>query len=142
MARPKVWGGWDIKNLDCFSKSLAAKLSWRLISSENLWTSVSKRKYIDPLIIVDCIKLSQKTSKNSSVVSKAMVASVKIIEKGLAWSVGDGTQIRLGRDPWIGCTDIFPLSQGLVLALKDRGLYTLNQVANPRACSIWSQGWI
>eukprot|EP00253_Pinus_taeda_P026324 PITA_26324 len=106
VARPKEWGGWGIKIIDCFSKSLAAKLSWRLISSENLWTSVSKRKYIDSLTTLDWIRLP------------------------------------LGRDPWIGCTEIFSLSQGLVSALKDRGLYTLNQVDDPRASSIWSQGWI
>lgn len=71
-----------------------------------------------------------------------MVASVKVIEKGLALSVGDGTQIRLGRDPWIGCTESFSLSQGLVSTLKDRGLFTLNQVADPRVSTVWSQGWI
>ncbi len=36
----------------------------------------------------------------------------------------------------------FSLSQGVVSALKDRGLYTLNQVADPRGSTIWSQGWI
>eukprot|EP00253_Pinus_taeda_P017522 PITA_17522 len=141
IARPKEWGGWGIKNLACFSQSLAAKLAWRLNSNENLWTSVSKRKYIDPLSTLDWIRLPQKSSKNSSVIWKVVVASVNIIEKGLAWSVGDGIQIRLGRDPWIGCSERFSLSQGLVLALKDRGLYTLNQVVDPRASTIWSQGW-
>ena len=49
IARPKEWGGWGIKNLNDFSNSLAAKSGWRLISSENLWTRVVKRKYIDPM---------------------------------------------------------------------------------------------
>jgi len=55
-----------------------------------------------------------------------VVASVNIIEKGLAWSVGDGSQIRLGRDPWIGCSERFSLSQGLVAVLKEKGQFTLN----------------
>lgn len=71
-----------------------------------------------------------------------MIASVNIIEKELAWYVGDGTQIRLGRDPWIGCSEGFHLSQDLVAFLKDRGLFTLNQIADPRASSIWNQGWL
>lgn len=103
---------------------------------------MTKRKYIDPLPTLDWIRQPQKSSKNSSVVWKAVIASVHIIEKGLAWYVGDGTQIRLGRDPWIGCYEGFTLSQGLVEALKDKGLYTLNQVADPRASSIWNQGWL
>eukprot|EP00253_Pinus_taeda_P019452 PITA_19452 len=53
VARPKEWGGWGIKNLQCFSQSLAAKLAWRLISFDNLWTTVTKRKYIDPLSTTD-----------------------------------------------------------------------------------------
>jgi len=76
------------------------------------------------------------------VVWKAVIASVNIIKKGLAWYVGDGTQIRLGRDPWIGCSEGFHLSQDLVAFLKDRGLFTLNQIADPRASSIWNQGWL
>ena len=36
VARPKEWGGWGIKNLQCFSQTLAAKLAWRLISFDNL----------------------------------------------------------------------------------------------------------
>lgn len=120
VARLKDWGGWGIKNLACFSQCLAAKIIWRLISTENLWTSVSKRKYIDPLSMLDWIRLPQKPSKNSSVVWKAVFSSVKFIEKGLAWSLGAGTQIRLGRDPWIGCSERLSLSQGLVSALKDR----------------------
>lgn len=70
-----------------------------------------------------------------------MVASVNIIEKGLTWSVGDGTHIRLGRDPWIGCSEGFSLSQGFVSTLKHKGPYNLNQVANPQASTIWSPGW-
>jgi len=141
VARPKEWGGWGIKNLQCFSQSLAAKLAWRLISFDNLWTTVTKRKYIDPLSMTDWIRLPSKTCNHSSVVWKAVASSVNIIEKGLAWSVGDGTQIRLGRDPWIGCSERFSLSQGLAEVLKEKGLLTLNQVADPRTTSIWNQGW-
>eukprot|EP00253_Pinus_taeda_P010170 PITA_10170 len=99
VARPKEWGGWGIKNLQCFSQSLAGKLAWRLISFDNLWTSVTKRKYIAPLSTIDWIRLHIKTCKHSSVVWKSVVVSINIIEKGLAWSMGDGSQIRLGRDP-------------------------------------------
>jgi len=142
IARPKEWGGWGIKNLACFSQSLAVKLAWRIITMENLWTVVIKRKYIDPLTTLDWIRMPHKSSKNSSVVWKAVVVSVNIIEKGLAWLVGDGTQVRLGQDPWIGCPEGFTLSQGLVTDLKDRGLFTLNQVVDPGASSIWNQGWL
>eukprot|EP00253_Pinus_taeda_P031126 PITA_31126 len=48
IARPKEWGGWGIKRIPDFSLSLAAKSGWRLISMDNLWTRVIKRK--DPWV--------------------------------------------------------------------------------------------
>lgn len=36
IAKPKKWGGWGIKRLDLFSKALAAKLCWQLISTNSL----------------------------------------------------------------------------------------------------------
>eukprot|EP00253_Pinus_taeda_P025385 PITA_25385 len=53
IARPKAWGGWGIKRLPDFSLSLAAKSGWRLITMENLWTKVIRRKYIDPCPLED-----------------------------------------------------------------------------------------
>ena len=38
IARPKALGGWGIKNTSFFAKDLAAKLGWRLISTQSLWT--------------------------------------------------------------------------------------------------------
>eukprot|EP00253_Pinus_taeda_P030027 PITA_30027 len=46
IAKPKSWGGWGIKRLDLFSKALAAKLGWQLITSNSLWSRVVQLKYI------------------------------------------------------------------------------------------------
>ena len=140
--RPKEWGGWGIKNLLSFSKSLAAKLAWRLISTESLWVLVIKRKYISQGSVLDWVCSPLKSSKNASVVWKVIVASVQTIEQGLAWNVGDGTQVRLGCGPWVGCSDRFSLSRELVTFLNGRGLYTLSQVANLRSSSFLKQGWL
>eukprot|EP00253_Pinus_taeda_P015079 PITA_15079 len=85
IARPKEWGGWGIKNLHDFSISLAAKSGWRLITSENLWTRVVKRKYIDPMPLEEWIKNTNKKGRHFSVIWKATVEAFKIIEQGLAW---------------------------------------------------------
>lgn len=71
-----------------------------------------------------------------------MVASVKTIEQGLAWNVGDGVHVRLGRDPWVGCSENYVLSQDLIAYLNDRSFLTLNQVVNYRNSSLWRQGWL
>eukprot|EP00253_Pinus_taeda_P015495 PITA_15495 len=143
MEIPIYWASltWVPKGILNSIDKLCSKFLWARSKFERVTLWIAWDKIARPKEWGDWIRLPQKSSKNSSVVWKAVVASVNIIEKGLAWSVGDETQIRLGRDPWIGCSERFSLSHGLVLALKDRGLYTLNQVADPRASTIWSQGW-
>jgi len=46
VGRLKKSGGWGIKNLIAFGPSFTAKLGWRLLFKENLWTMVVKRKYL------------------------------------------------------------------------------------------------
>jgi hypothetical protein len=37
---PKLFGGWGLKHIHCFSKALAAKVGWRLITTTSLWIKV------------------------------------------------------------------------------------------------------
>eukprot|EP00253_Pinus_taeda_P004333 PITA_04333 len=141
IARPKEWGGWGIKRLPDFSLSLAAKSGWRLISMENLWTRVIKRKYIDPTPLEDWIRSQEKKSKQCSVIWKATVEAFTVIEQGLAWKVGDGKNVRIGRDPWVGCNESFALSPGLLRHLGSKVFFTLNQVEKVGQSTIWGQAW-
>eukprot|EP00253_Pinus_taeda_P008007 PITA_08007 len=119
IARPKEWGGWGIKRLPEFSLSLAAKSA--------------------PL--EDWIRSQDKQSKHSSVIWKATVAAFLVIEKGLAWKVGDGQNVRIGRDPWVGCNASYALTPSLLRHLGSKGIYTLNQVEKIGPYSIWGQNW-
>jgi len=53
IAIPKRWGGWGNKRLDLFSKALATKLGWKLITSNSLWSRVAQEKYIWPMNLMD-----------------------------------------------------------------------------------------
>eukprot|EP00253_Pinus_taeda_P009579 PITA_09579 len=141
IARPKEWGGWGIKRLPDFSLSLAAKSGWRLISMENLWTRVIKRKYIDPIPLEDWIRSQDKKSKQSSVIWKATVEAFTVIDQGLAWKVGDGKNVRIGRDPWVGCNESYALSPDLLRHLGSKGFFTLNQVEKVGQSTIWGEAW-
>ena len=85
--------------------------------------------------------MPQKSSKNSSVVWKATIASVKVIEQGLAWHIGNGTRVRLGRDLWVGCSGRYALSGDLIAFFNNRGLLCLNYIVDPVNSSIWKQQW-
>eukprot|EP00253_Pinus_taeda_P035974 PITA_35974 len=141
VAIPKEWGGWGIKNLTDFNISLAAKSGWRIIKMENLWTRVVKRKYIDPVPLKEWIRNPIKKGKNALVVWKATVEAFKVIEQGLAWQIGNGEKLRIGKDPWVGCNEKFALSPGLIRHLESKGIFSLCQVEKIGFSSIWGQAW-
>lgn len=91
---PKNWRGWGLKNIHLFVKSLATKVSWRQISSNNLWTEVEIQKYIIPLPLVDWICMQNKQRTNVSIIWKVSLQAFGVIERGLAWKVGNGTPSR------------------------------------------------
>jgi hypothetical protein len=84
LARPKSLGGWGIKNIFLFSKALAEKLGWRLISNNNLWSSVIFQKYIAPGTVEDWIRTPNKSHTSGSIFWKALISSFPIIGEGLA----------------------------------------------------------
>eukprot|EP00253_Pinus_taeda_P022728 PITA_22728 len=141
IARPIEWGGWGLKRLPEFSLSLVAKSGWRLITVENLWSRVIKRKYIDPMALEVWIQSQDKKTKHSSIIWKATVEAFFVIEQGLAWKVGDGKNVRIGRDTWVGCNQSYSLSPGLLRHLDSKGFYTLNQVEKVGQSTIWGQAW-
>ena len=55
IAKTKKLGGWGIKNLQLFSRALAAKMDWVIINSRSLWQEVMYFKYIHLLIMMDWI---------------------------------------------------------------------------------------
>ena len=61
IAVPKALGGWGLKNIFLFAKALGAKVSWRLIHTQSLWTHVVYPKYIAPLTLIDWIRLADKS---------------------------------------------------------------------------------
>ena len=67
---------------------------------DNIWTSVMINKYIEPLLLEDQICAPDKSHAGGSIFWKAVIKSFDVIGGGLAWSVGNGRNIRIGEDPW------------------------------------------
>jgi hypothetical protein len=66
-----------------FSKALAEKTGWRLISNNNLWSLVITQKYIAPESLEDWIRSTNKTHKQGSIFWKALISSFPVIGEGL-----------------------------------------------------------
>lgn len=142
ISMPKALGGWGLKNIFHFSKALAAKVGWCLISTNILWTTVVIEKYIKPYNLIEWMRLPSWNSWNSSVMCKELLKYFEIFRNGLAWRVGDGKSIQVGMDPWLGSgiNDILPVD--LCTFLAEAGFRTLHQIWNPDTNTIWQQGWL
>jgi hypothetical protein len=141
IAVPKDLGGWGLKNIHVFSKALAAKGGWHLLSTKSLWTKVVIKKYIEPDSLESWIRRTQKSLKGASTIWKAVIKSFPVIEGGLAWKVGNGLRVRLGVDPWTGSEGKHLLSDHLLATLKQKGLNSLNSLADQPSTTLWAQGW-
>jgi len=141
IAISKGLGGWGLKNIFLFSQALAAKGGWRLIKTDSLWTRVIKHKYLTNISIEDWIRSPRKSHKGGSVIWKAVVKAFPLIESNLAWAVGNGEKLKIGKDPWIGSELHHVLPGHVIHSLRQRGIVYLSQLSDPRPEDPWIQHW-
>lgn len=119
LALPKALSGWGLKNIFHFSKALAAKVGWRLVSTSSLWTEVVWNKYIALVSLLDWIQNPGWRGRRSySCIWKAVMASINVIFSRLDWLVGNGQRLQIGLDPWTGSHPSHILSRELCEALE------------------------
>eukprot|EP00253_Pinus_taeda_P004952 PITA_04952 len=142
IAIPKKWGGWGLKQLPLFAQALAAKMSWAVITSQNLWTRISYHKYIWPLDIMDWIRLPSWNSSGTSSIWKAIIYSMPMIRDNLAWRIRNGTLARIGIDPWVGSGGRHQLPQDLVEYLLTPNIKVIAHIVDLEASDIFHQAWL
>jgi hypothetical protein len=59
----------------------------------------------------------------------------------MAWKIGKGNKLVIGKDPWIGCNGNYRLSKPLLLSLHEKGLTRLEDVATYVVFGSGIQGW-
>ena len=75
-----------------------------MLKTSSLWTRVIKQKYLHGVTLAEWIRVPRKLHIGGSVIWKAIVKSFHLIENNLAWDIGNGKNVLIGRDPWVGCT--------------------------------------
>lgn len=142
IAKPKRWGGWGIKRLDSFSKALAAKLRWRLLTSDGLWSQVAYAKYIKPQTVLDWICTQHGTNHQISNIWKAVIGTLPLLRDGITWRIKEGNAVRIGLDPWVGCGNAHRLSADLIRHLQDRGITHIKHIGDHANSSFLQQAWL
>lgn len=125
LAMPKDQGGWGIRNIHFFCRSLAAKSLWRLVHSKSLWGRVMATKYIPGLSFVEWFRRPQKLVANSSIGWKALVGAFPLIGDWTVWQIGNGKSVRIGANPWLGAGAGYKLFEELIEYLNDHGIFSI-----------------
>ena len=94
---PKKKGGLGFKYLLAFNKAMLAKACWRIITCPNsLSTRLLKSKYC-----IDNDFWTAEFRQGGSCVWQSLCWGKELLVKGLRWRLGDGTKIRVFKDPWV-----------------------------------------
>lgn len=97
MCRSKDEGGLGFKSMAQFNVALLAKKGWRILNNPNsLVAKVLKAKYFPNVSFLD-----SRLGNNSSYTWKSIWATRGILEEGLCWNVGRGTNISALNEFWI-----------------------------------------
>jgi hypothetical protein len=94
---PKALGGLGFRDFGVFNQALLARQAWRLLTKpNNLCARVLKARYYPNGEMHDTV-----FSGNASPTWQGVQHGLELLKKGIIWRVGDGTPIRIWRDPWI-----------------------------------------
>jgi hypothetical protein len=111
IALPKRWGGWGLKDVHLFGKSLAARSLWNFITKPILWRAILIDKYVSPDSINDWVRKRNKSTLGMSNQWKYLTKSFLFI-KDTSHGRLDRVFVRLGANAIMGCNDeIFLLEE-------------------------------
>jgi hypothetical protein len=97
LTKSKNAGGLGFRDMKAFNQALLARQAWRLIDNPvSLCARVLKAKYYPNGCLMDTV-----FSGNASPTWRAIEHGLELLKEGLVWRIGNGTRVRIWRDPWI-----------------------------------------
>lgn len=123
VTKAKRWRCFRLKNVHFFTKSFAAKSSWRVIFEDSPWKDIIVRKYVIHRSIIDWIICQRKNIINLSTHCNALIQAFPINGRWLVWKMGNGEKVRVEVDPWIG---YFRLLEILIEFVYELCIHALN----------------
>ncbi|KAK3199722.1 hypothetical protein Dsin_023137 [Dipteronia sinensis] len=127
LCRPKIEGGLGFHDLETFNRALLANQCWRILKNpSSLAATILKSCYFRNSSFMD-----SKSKLSASFIWRSLGWGKGVLEKGLRWTVGDGSLIRIYKDKWIPKQSTFKIIFQPLLRLEA----TVNPLLSP------SGGW-
>ena len=92
--------------------------------------------------MLDWIRDKDKKKSGISICWKSVLWSFNLIGDFLVWKVGNGADVRIGLDPWVGCKWRHSLPSHLTDILHSAGLFFLKDIGSSSVSHLMEQGWL
>lgn len=101
LAKPKNAGGLGFREIVQFNDALLAKQSWRILKNPNsLLARILLAKYC-----VHSPFLKVPTAASVSHGWRGLLVGRDLLKKGLGWSLGSGSEIKVWNEPWLSTSE-------------------------------------
>jgi len=127
IAKPKSYGGWGVRNLYMFNRSLVVNTLWHCLIKDDIWHKVLKDKYLPHSTVVTWLRSAILRTHNTSNTWRILVKYLDLITHCLSWSPSSGHSIHIGEDEILGMGLNSILSPDLITTLKQQNIYFLYQ---------------
>jgi hypothetical protein len=97
IAKPKLLGGWGLRNIFLFNRALAANSLWRVLMKDGIWHRVIKDKYLPYCSVSTWFRTTTNRSISASQTWKNLLKSLHLITHWLSWSPGSGHSVIIGK---------------------------------------------
>jgi len=109
---------------------MTTKIVWGVIKGSRLWVQFTKKKHFCYETIVDWIRNPIKKLQNDSIFWKYILDVFPLIGNWMIWKIGDGAQVLIEKDPWIGYKENHIIPYHLFHDIYRNGSYYLNQLVS------------
>jgi hypothetical protein len=127
LARPKICGGWGLKNLPLFNSALIANTYWRALTHGSIWNKILLGKYLGNSLISTWLRKSSHKHRKASSFWNGWIKNLFVILHWIRWLPGNGNSISLGRDLISGLENLSLLSDTLRSHLSSFHITSLAQ---------------
>ena len=90
-------GGLGFRDMHGFNIAMLSKQIWRMIEHpDSLCAQILKARYFPDTHVLEAV-----LKEGISYAWRSLLHGIQLIKEGYVWQVGDGTSIRIWRDPWL-----------------------------------------
>lgn len=104
-------GGFGIRKSHCQNLALLTKLCLKMVTNEDtLWTNILKKKYLNNNLL-----FYWPNTRNASFTWKSMIKTLPLLHKSLKWVIGNGKEVDVWKDWWVGDGPLEVCTLGIIL---------------------------